>query len=229
MTRDTLDRNIETLKDELLVLAGMVQKATLDAVAALKDRDLTASHTVYANDREINRKRFDIEINCLITIATQQAIARDLRILASILEVAGELERMGDYAKGIARINTMIGEDKLPAAIKDLPRMAELAVDMLDRAVAAFLEYDAEAARLIPDDDDRVDEMFNKIYYQLVEDMIRDPATIDSSNHLQWAAHNLERLADRVTNICERTIFVATGNIMELDRTDDEWRRSTAS
>ena len=224
MTRETVDRNIQTLKDELLILAGMVQKATLDAVTALKDRDHTLARTVYVNDREINRKRFDIETNCLITIATQQAIARDLRILASILEVAGELERMGDYAKGIARINLMIGDQKMPGATKDLPRMAELAVDMLDRAVAAFMEYDADSARRIPDDDDRVDEMFNRIYYQLVEDMIADPDAIDPSNHLQWAAHNLERLADRVTNICERTIFVATGRIMELDRTDDEWK-----
>jgi phosphate transport system protein len=224
MTRETLDRNIETLMDELLMLEGMVKKATLDSVAALRNRDKVLSRTVYHNDRLVNAKRFDIEINCLITIATQQAIASDLRILASILEVAGELERMGDYAKGIARINLMLGDEPLPGALYDLPRMSELVIDMLDRAVNAFLEQDSEAARIIPNEDDKVDDLFNKIYYSLVEEMMENPKIVDQANHLQWAAHNLERMADRVTNICERVIFVVEGEIMELDHSDDEWR-----
>jgi phosphate transport system protein len=223
MTRATLDRNIQTLMDELQTLQIMVKEATLDAVQALMNRDQDASREIYANDQLINRKRYDIEINSLITIATQQAIARDLRVLASILEVAGELERMGDYAKGIARINLMLDERPVPDAMNDLLSMASLAVSMLERATTAFLEGDTETAKEIPPEDDKVDAYFNKIYDKLVENMIANPSSADQANHLQWAAHNLERMADRVTNICERTIFVATGEKIELDQSDDQW------
>jgi phosphate transport system protein len=226
MTRQTLDRNIETLQKELLILGEMVQQATLQAVEALMKRDLEASRSIYRNDTRINKRRFDIELNCLITIATQQAIASDLRMLASILEVAGELERMGDYAKGIARVSISVGERPLLDPLADLPEMARIAVDMLNRALKAFLALDAEEARRIPTDDDKVDALFNAIYHHLVNEMIANPQTIDEANHLQWAAHNLERLADRVTNICERTIFVATGDMVELDLSDDEWKAS---
>jgi phosphate transport system protein len=222
MTRGTLDRNISTLMDELKILEGMVREATTFAVKSLMDRDLEASQEIYKNDSLINRKRFDIELNCLITIATQQAIARDLRVLASILEIAGELERMGDYAKGIARINMMLDDAPIPDALLDLPRMAEITVRMLSDATTAFFENDLDAAYAIPNDDDKVDEYFNKIYDGLVKIMIKDPACAKQANHLQWAAHNLERMADRVTNICERTIFVVTGEQVELDRSDDE-------
>jgi phosphate transport system protein len=223
MTRATLDRNIQTLMDELQTLQIMVKEATLNAVQALMNRDMDASREIYVNDHLINRKRFDIEINSLITIATQQAIARDLRVLASILEVAGELERMGDYAKGIARINLMLDERPIPEAMNDLLAMASLSVSMLERATISFLEGDTETARELPQEDDKVDAYFNKIYDKLVENMIANPSSADQANHLQWAAHNLERMSDRVTNICERTIFVATGEKVELDKSDDQW------
>lgn len=227
MTREMLDRNIKTLNDELLILESMVKEATLGAVASLIQRDYETSRQIYADDRRINRRRFDIERDCLITIATQQPIARDLRILASILEVSSELERMGDYAKGIARVNELLGPGPFPATMSDLTGMAEITVGMLGDAMKAFVEYDEEVARRIPDEDDKVDEFFNKIYHNLVSEMVLNPEIAARANHLQWAAHNLERLADRVTNICERTIFVVTGEIKELDRTDDEWFQNT--
>jgi phosphate transport system protein len=226
MTRATLDRNIETLQKSLLVLETMVQEAILNSVDSLMKRDLEAARKVYVSDRQINKRRFDIELDCLITIATQQPIASDLRVLASIIEVAGELERMGDYAKGIARVNMMLGPHPLPKAAKDLPKMAELVVSMLDQSVEALIKKDSATARVIPDRDDEVDQLFNRVYSQLVQGMIANPDTIDQANHLQWAAHNLERMADRVTNICERAIFVADGEIIELDRSDDEWNPS---
>ena len=225
MTR-VLDRSIKALKNELLILEGLVKEAMRKSVDALIRRDLETSRAVYANDAVINKRRFDIETECLTTIATQQPIASDLRMLASILEVAGELERMGDYAKGIARVNLMLGDKPLPEVAQDLSQMAQLVISMLELSVKALLEKDSVAARKIPDQDDEVDRLFNHVYYQLVQGMIANPDTIDQANHLQWAAHNLERVADRVTNICERAIFAAEGEMIELDRSDDEWKET---
>jgi phosphate transport system protein len=201
----------------------MVRKATLNAVKALIKKNDKASKKIYANDKNINSKRFEIESECLITIATQQPMATDLRILASIIEVTTELERMGDYAKGIAKINLMIGDKPMLKPMGDLIRMTEITVDMLKRAIKAFVEGDVRTARQIPQDDDKVDEIFNKIYVGLVECMMKDKKSIDHANHLQWAAHNIERMSDRVINICERTLFIATGEMNELEESDDEW------
>jgi phosphate transport system protein len=222
MTREHLDNLISSLEDELIILESMVRQATLDAVEALMTNNQELSDQVYANDKLINEKRFEIESECLITIATQQPMARDLRVLASVLEIVTELERIGDYAKGIAKINRQIGQNEVLPAVEKLPEMARLASSMMQRAVKAFTEGDVEAAREIPDADDQVDIIFNQIYRGLVENMIKDSKTIDIANHLQWAAHNLERMADRVTNICERTIFIETGSIYELEESDDE-------
>jgi phosphate transport system protein len=222
--RETLDRQIRELMDDVLVLGSMVEQATLDAVDALKRRDMEASRRVYAGDVQINEKRFALENDSITLIATQQPMARDLRVLAAILEVITELERMGDYAKGIARINIMMGEQPLVKPLIDVPRMAEITVTMLHDALSAFVEGDADKAREIPPKDDEVDHLYNQVYRELITYMISDPSTIDRANYLMWVAHNLERMADRVTNICERTIYVATGKLMELDASDDETR-----
>ena len=201
----------------------MVETAVLGAVNALKERNLEAAASIYADDKRINAKRFGLENDCVITIATQQPImAGDLRLIASILEVVGELERMGDYAKGIAQICILTGGEPHIKPLIDIPRMAEIAVSMLNRAVVAFVTADAETARAIPLEDDRVDRLYQMVYRELVEIMIADPATIDQANYLMWAAHNLERVADRVTNICERAVYVATGEMKELSASDDE-------
>jgi phosphate transport system protein len=155
-------------------------------------------------------------------MATQQPMARDLRQIAAILEINSELERMGDYAKGIAKINALLGESTVDIPGSDLQRMAELGLSMLHRSLDAFTTRDAEAARVIPDDDEEVDSLYNKIYRELMDQVIQDPTKIDSANYLMWAAHNLERLADRVTNICERIVFVVTGAMRELDVSDDQ-------
>ncbi len=220
--RETLDRQLRELQDAVLVLGSMVEQATLNAVEAMKRRDIEASQRIYAADEEINRKRFQIENEVITVIATQQPMARDLRVLAAILEVITELERMGDYAKGIAKITIQMGSEKLLKPLIDVPRMAEIAVDMLHRALSAFVNQDAEEARKIPLEDDQVDALYNQVNRELVTYMIADPSTIDRANHLMWAAHNLERMADRVTNICERTIYIATGAMAEIDISDDE-------
>lgn len=229
MTRAYLDQKLRDLLDELLLIESMVENATLDAVHALKNQDLEAARSIRQKDREINKKRFEVENTCMITIATQQPImATDLRMVASILEVVGELERMGDYAKGIALICLRIGKQKHIKPIVDLPRMAEISVSMLHRAVEAFVTQDVDMARGIPTEDDRVDELYEKIYRELIAVIVDNPSSVDQANLLMWAAHNLERMGDRVTNICERAIYVATGELRELDTSDDEAKGTEA-
>jgi len=220
--RETLDRALQELLDDIMVLGGMVEEAVRAAVAALKQRDLLASEKVYEADDNINKKHFEIEDRCITLIATQQPMAKDLRLLAAVIEISTELERMGDYAKGIAKINILLGTEPLVKPLIDIPRMADLGLDMLHRALVAFVAGDADTAREIPKEDDQIDALYNQVYRELVTYMIADTTTIDRANFLLWAAHNLERLADRVTNICERTIYMATGEMRELDRSDDE-------
>jgi phosphate transport system protein len=220
--RETHDRALQEVLDDILVLGSMVDEAVRAAVSALKQRDLLASEKVYEADESINKKHFDIEDRCITLIATQQPMAKDLRLLAAVIEISTELERMGDYAKGIAKINILLGTEPLIKPLIDIPRMADLGLDMLQRALEAFVAGDAETAREIPKEDDLIDGLYNQVYRELVTYMIADASTIDRANFLLWAAHNLERLADRVTNICERTIYMATGEMRELDRSDDE-------
>jgi phosphate transport system protein len=219
--RETLDRHMKVLLDDVLVMGSMVEQAITESVVSLKHRDLNTARQIIADDQIVNEKRYDLENRCIALIATQQPMARDLRILAAALEVITELERIGDYAKGISRINLSLGDQPPVKPLIDIPRMAELGVDMLHRALGAFINKDVKVAREIPTEDDKVDTLYNDVYHELLEIMIADPTTIDRCNYLLWAAHNLERMADRVTNICERIVFVVTGEIMELDQTQD--------
>lgn len=215
--RQAFERELQRLQDEMLVLGSMVENALTEAVKTLKERDQEAARRLIAQDRTINEHRFTIEQDCLVLIATQQPMAGDLRTLASILEITGELERIGDYAKGIARICLMLGTDPLIKPILDLPRMAEKARMMLHRSLDAFIHRDVALARAIPQEDDEVDALYNQVYRVLLTYIIADPGTIEQVNYLMWAAHNLERAADRVTNICERVLFAVTGELVELD------------
>jgi phosphate transport system protein len=215
--RETFDRELQRLQDEILALGSMVENALVESVEILKRRDMEGSRRLIAQDRLINEKRFAIEGDALILIATQQPMARDVRTLAAILELATELERIGDYAKGIARINLMMGKGPLIKPLIDIPRMAEKARSMLHRALDAFVRGDVDLARAIPAEDDEVDALYNQVYRELMTFIMSDPRNIDQANYLLWVAHNLERSADRVTNICERVVFTVTGEMMEMD------------
>ena len=219
--RKTFENEIQQVKDDLLLLGSMVEQQVLDAVEALKKRDIEKAHHIHEVDDTINTRRYAIEEQVMILIATQQPMAHDLRLLASILEVAGELERMGDYAKGIATVNIRMGDEPLLKPLIDIPRMAQKGVDMLHRSLTAFINEDAKAARAIPAEDDEVDGLYNQVYNELMMFVIQDPKNIEKANFLMWTAHNLERLADRVSNICERTVFVATGELKELEQSGD--------
>lgn len=221
--RETLDRAIEELLDQVSQQGAMVEASLRGSVEALRNRNIDHAKQIYLADRQVNKQHRDIEEGVITLIATQQPMARDLRLLTAVLEVSTELERMGDYGKGIARITVRIGQEELLPTVEHISPMTEVCVDMLHRAIQAFVHKDAQAARAIPGEDDRVDEYFNTIYGELIDQMVADPSVSDQANHLLWVAHNLERVADRVTNVCERIVFVVTGEMLEMDRTDDEW------
>ncbi len=225
MLRKTFESEIQQVKDEVLVLGSMVEQAIVGSVEALKKRDVDASRKLFAADQDINKMRFDIESRLMIMIATQQPMAHDLRLLASIMEINSELERMGDYAKGICNINIRMGDAPLLKPLIDIPRMAEKGADMLHRALTAFVNEDMETARKIPPEDDEVDALYNQVYRELMTIIIADASTIERANWLLWAAHNLERFADRVTNICERTVFIVTGEFQEFSADSEFWKQ----
>jgi len=217
MPRQALERELQRLNDDILLLGSMAEKAILQSVDMLKRRDIEGSRRLVADDILINRKRFAIEADCLMVIATQQPMASDLRNLAAILELSTELERIGDYGKGIARVTVMMGDEPLVKPLTDIPLMAEKACDMLHRALKAFISRDVAMARAIPLEDDEIDALYNRVYNDLLQIIIKNPTAIDQATHLLWVAHNLERAGDRVTNICERVIFTVTGQMQEMD------------
>ena len=214
--RSHFDLQLQNLQSDLLVLASMVDKAIDRSVESLKQRDRAASEAVIHDDLAINQKRFDLEERALMLIATQQPMARDLRIIASVIHIVTDLERMGDYAEGIAKINLLHGDQPLLKPLIDIPRMADRAREMLRQALDAFVVRDAERARRIVREDDEVDALYEQIYRELLTYMLNDPTTIDRATWLLWVAHNLERSADRVTNICERIVYEATGRMEEI-------------
>ncbi len=221
--RKNFENDLQQIKDDILLLGSLVEQALIGSVEALKKRDVQTAQAIIARDKEINQKRFALEDRIMVLIATQQPMAKDLRLLASCMEITSELERMGDYAKGIANINVRMGNEKLLKPLIDIPRMAQIGVDMLHRALTAFVNEDAETAKTIPIEDDEVDALYNQIYRELMVFIIEDPKNIERANWLLWVAHNIERFADRVTNICERTVFIVTGGFDEIKSSDDEF------
>lgn len=214
--RRGFEHELNGLQDDMLALGSMVEKAIVRAVDSLKKRDFEASRKVIEDDQLVNHKRFEIEEKCLRLLATQQPMASDLRTIVSVLHITVDLERMADYAAGIAKVNLLIGEQPLIKPLIDIPRMTEIVLDMLQRSLDAFLKRDIEAAKRICQDDNRVDELHDQIYRELLTYMLQDPRTINQATYLTWVAHNLERIGDRSTNICERVLFAATGKMEEI-------------
>ena len=222
MSRFTLDQEIKLVQDEMLLLGSLAEQAILNSVDALRRRDVAAAKAITVEDKRINDKHFAIENHILIIFATQSPLARDLRLLAAMLEVITELERIGDYAKGIAKVAVRLADDETPLPIREISAMADKATSMLHRALGAFVSEDLAAAYAIPKEDDEVDDLYITIYRKLVQNMIKNPEKIDHTNQVLWVIHNLERTADRVTNICERIVFIVSGELMELDSSDNE-------
>lgn len=214
--RTTFHKKLREIQDDILFMGSMVNKAIVRSVGALKNRDLELARQIMLDDKKINTKRFEIEEKCIELIATQQPMASDLRIIIAVLNIITELERIGDHAEGTAKIAIMIGDEPPLKPLIDIPRMAEKTVDMLGRSLDAFVNRDAETARKIIDEDDFVDNLYDQVFRELLTFMAEDGRTITRATRLIWVAHNLERSADRVTNICERVVFVVTGKMEEI-------------
>jgi phosphate transport system protein len=213
--RSAFHKKLREIQDDILIMGSMVSKATLLAIEALQKRDLALANQIIADDKKINRKRFDIEEKCIQLIATQQPMASDLRTIVSVLNIITELERIGDYAEGNAKITIMIGNEPPLKPLVDIPRMAEKTADMLNRSLTAFINHDADAAIKISAEDDFIDNLYDQVFRELLTFMAEDPKTITRATRLIWVTHNLERSADRVTNICERVVFMVTGKMEE--------------
>ena len=216
MPRTDFDRSLQQIQDELLVLGSMVEKSIDRSVMALKNRDLPLSKTVIDDDDLIDDLRNKIEEKCISVIATQNPMAGDLRTVISVLYIAEELERMGDYAEGIAKISLSIGKEPMLKPLVDIPRMAEKSSKMLSRSLDALVNRDEQLAIQVCRDDNEVDELYNQVYRELLTFMISDPKTIERATYLLWVSHNIERIADRATNISERVLYLITGKIFDI-------------
>jgi phosphate transport system protein len=217
MTRVEYMHDLENLRGAVVAMSSMVDKAIARAIDALMRQDVAAAQEVISEDRSVNRQRWAVEEDALRLIATQGPMAKDLRNIASAIHIVTDLERMGDHAAGIAQIVIDTSSEPLLKPLVDIPRMARIGRDMLNDAITAYIEEDAEAARRIAMRDDEVDALYEQIYRELLTYMMADPSTINRATHLLWVAHNLERIADRVTNICERVVFAATGELTEIN------------
>ena len=213
MGRKTFRENMKALEVEIISQGNLVNTALNLSIDALRNLDTAKAEKVIKDDSIINRKRWDIEEQCINLLATQQPVATDLRELIAVLSISTDLERMGDHAEGIGKIVIMHGNTPLLKRLIDIPKMADKASDMLTRSIDAFINKDANTAIAICSEDDVVDLLYDQVYRELLSFMTEDPTTITRATYLLWAAHNLERIADRVTNICERIVFLVTGSM----------------
>jgi len=217
MTREAYHKALKEVEGDLEQMAAMVGAAIKDSITALKDRDIEASKRIVKDDIHINKKRFEIEEKCIRLIATQQPMAVDLRILAAVINIITDLERIGDHAEGIAKISISIGDEPLVKPLVDMPVMADKALSMLQRCMKAFMDRDVETSKKICNEDDDVDALYDRIYRDLILLMVENPKLIKDATYLIWAAHNIERMADRVTNIAERVVYMVTGKMEEMN------------
>jgi phosphate transport system protein len=215
-TRATFQEHFREVEDDVLTMGNMVVKAIDRSMEALKKRDLNLAHQIIADDTQINKRRFSIEDKCVVLIATQQPIESDLRIVVAVLNILTELERIGDYAEGIAKIVIMIGDEAPLKPLIDIPRMGEITRDMIKESLQSFARRDVELAMRVVSLDNIVDSLYDQVFRELLTFMMVDPKTTNRATRLIWIAHNLERAADRATNICERVVYTVTGKMEEI-------------
>ena len=215
-TGTDLHKHLQEVEGDILTMGGMVVKAIDRAIGALKERDMALAHQIIADDSLINKQRFAIEDKCIGLMVTQQPMASDLRIIVAVLSIAIELERIGDYAEGIAKIVVMIGDEPSLKPLIDIPRMGEITVDMINKSLESFVKRDVDLAMRVVSLDSVVDGLYDQVFRELLTFMMVDPKTTNRATRLIWVAHNLERAADRATNICERVVFTITGKMEEI-------------
>jgi phosphate transport system protein len=197
-------------------MGTLVEKALNRAIDALKNRDLGLAHQIMADDAKVNQKRFEIENECIDLMANQQPVAADLRVIVAILSIITELERIGDYAEGIAKIVILIGDEPPLKPLIDIPRMKDITVEMIHGSLQSFINGNEKLAVQVVSMDSTVDNLYDQVFRELLTFMMADPRTISRATRLIWVAHNLERAADRATNICERVVYTVTGKMQEI-------------
>ncbi len=218
MVRRFFEEQIRELLEDLLEMGDMVTGSIRNSVQALAQQDEELAGQIIAYDDEINAIQQEIDEKCLVLLATQQPMASDLRAILAISNIAAELERIGDYAEGIARLALKLSGRPLLKPLIDIPRMAEAGRQMLSAALEAFARQDVAAAEAVGKADDEIDALYDQIYRELLVFMMEDPRTITQATYLLWVAHNLERIGDRTTNIAERVVFLNSGRIVDLNR-----------
>ena len=216
MLRSEFHADLQKLQDDLMNLGSMVEKATIKAIDALKTRDLVLSQKIIEEDDVIDDIRYEIEARCEDLIAKQQPLATDLRLIIAIMHIVGELERIGDYAEGVAKISLAMGDEAPLKPLIDIPRMAQKASLMTRQSLDALVQRDVDLAITVAESDDEVDALYDQIFRELVTFMIEDPRTIQRATYLLWVAHDLERIADRATNIAERVVYLVTSELSKL-------------
>ncbi len=215
-TRARYDQNYAAIEDDILKMGSLVQDAIRNSIESLKQRDTHLAKEVIDRDLRINDLRFKIEEACLTLIATQQPTAGDLRAVVAAMNIVVDMERMADHASGIAKTVIRMGDEPLLKPLIDLPKMADLAREMLSGSLDAFIKRDAQTAIAIAPRDEEMDLLYKAIFDELVEIMAHKPGSVERATYLLWCAHNLERIGDRVINIIERVIFMTTGDMREL-------------
>jgi phosphate transport system protein len=216
--RQSFDRELQRLQDEVLRMGSEVEEHLVKVTQAFIERDNVTAQRMIDADQSINERRIQVGLDAMTLIATQSPMAGDMRMIAAILEIVGELERIHDYIKGIGKISINLGSERIPQALAlHLPEMAETAREMLYQALKAFANRDEDLARRVPAADDQVDFLFNQLYSEIVTLVMADPSQIHRANQLEWALHNLERSADRTINICEWVVYMVTGVYSEMN------------
>ncbi len=215
--RSIFDREFDEVRTKLMAMSGLVDAAIDRSMQALLERDTKLANVVIAGDNEINKYRFQIEEDCLTLIATQQPTASDLREIIAILYMIVEMERMGDYATGIAKTVILMKEEPLLKTFKKIFKMADISRHMLMDSIQAFMKRDPVWAHEIASRDNEIDELYKIVFQRLIKIMAKDPDMVTRCTYLMWCSHNLERIADRVINISEQIVFMTTGTLKEFE------------
>lgn len=216
-TRTLFERQLSDLRNDVVDLGSRTEQAIRWSMDSLRRRDLNLARVVVEGDYEINRSRFEIEDHAVNMIATQQPMASDLRTIIAAIHIVTELERIADHAEGIARISLMLADQSLPQPLGHLPEMADRGIDMMHRSITAFIERDVELARQVCNDDDELDALYDANYAEVIGRMLMEPQMAKVLTYQLWTAHNLERIGDRATNVCERVIYLVTGKLEEAN------------
>jgi phosphate transport system protein len=216
-SRASLDRDLTVLRDNILRISHMVDSAIERAIQALKDQDVDIARQVIADDKKVNATRYQVEGDCYHLLATQQPTARDLRSIVTAIHIVVELERIGDHAEEIARLADDLAQEPLLKPLIDVPRMAQIARDMMRLSLNTYLDWDAAQAQVIIERDREIDQLNEQVYRELLMFMLQDPRNINRATDLLWVSYHLERIGDRIKNICERVMFMVTGEVKKTD------------